>query len=380
MSSTCEGSPLSNPSATGDKSRADLDQPHLELQTLDSGIAVHNRISGAIGFLPRAEEPDDAPAQNNPEEPLVGEQAIGGLERAGLFNRVRYPFSVPVLFSKSARYVAQTCRFGARTVELQCPIPEIRDAINATLGPLIDGVSKGSVGQDAISLQFHGDGYGVFVNGRPIFGQCEFGLARHYIMRELATSLAGRKDVSATFHAGAVGTRNKAFIFSADSGSGKSTLTAALSANGFVYHCDDQVALVGKEGHISSFPTRISLKQGSWAVSEMNAYDIDAIEPTFIGDGYVKLVLPETRGDPDIRPEIAAFVFPAYSAEASFELRRISGLEAMQRLITSGARLSGRYPTIRPLAQTLAKVPAYTLSYNNTVQAMDAVSGLLARS
>ncbi len=310
---------------------------------------------------------------------MIGEQALSGLQRAGLFNRIRYPFKVPVQFSKSTDHVSQICRFGSRTVQVQCPAPEVLDAIKVTLGPLLDDTSDKRDTDDVISLQFHGDGFGVFVNGRPIFGQCEFALARHYVMREIGISLAGRQHVSAAFHAGSAGTRDKAFVFAADSGSGKSTLTAALSANGFVYHSDDQVALFGQESRISSFPTRIGLKQGSWTVAEMGAYDIDNIEPTFVGDGYIKLVLPQIVGDPEIRPEIAAFVFPAFSADGPFEITRISGLEAMQRLVSSGGRLIGRYPTIRPLAQTLAKVPAYTLSYSNTVQAMDAVSDLLAR-
>ncbi|MEM9280152.1 MAG: hypothetical protein AAGA76_16440 [Pseudomonadota bacterium] len=376
---TGEGTLVLHRSTPIHKAHADFDQPHLELQALDAGIAVHNRISGAIGFLPGTNESTDAAFDGETRVSTIGDQALDDLERAGLFNRIRHPFPLPVTFAKSHRYVSQVYQFGARTVELQCPIPEILEALQATLGPLLKQPSVEQDG-DVISLQFHGDGFGVFANGKPVFGQCDFAYARHFVMREIAISLAGRKEVSATFHAGAAGTSDRAFIFAADSGSGKSTLTAALCANGFVYHNDDQVALVGGEGRISSFPTRIGLKQGSWSVVEMDAYNIDAIEPTFLGEGYAKLVLPEIVGEPEIRPEIAAFVFPAFSTDGPFELTRISGLEAMQRLITCGARLAGRYPTIRPLAQTMAKVPAYALGYSNTVQAMDAVSDLLARS
>ena len=355
---------------------AALDQPHLEFHALDVGIAAHNRISRAICFLPSSGDPTESTHQPAPE---LDDQIIDGLERAGLFNRIGYPFPFPVSYFKSARHVSQMCRLGDRMVELQCPEPMILDAIKMMLGPMLDDAPKRRETDDVIALQYHGDGFGVFVNQRPIFGQSEFAVARHLVMREIAISLAGRHRVSAAFHAGSAGTRNKAIVFAADSGSGKSTLTAALSANGYVYHCDDQVVLVGQEGRISSYPTRIGLKQGSWSVAELAPYDVEAIEPTFVGDGYVKLLQPPRIGDPAIQPKIAAFVFPAFSAEGQFEMTRLSGMEAMQRLISSGSRLIGRYPTIRPLAQTLARVPAYALSYSNTVQAMDAVSDILEK-
>ena len=196
-------------------------------------------------------------------------------------------------------------------------------------------------------------------------------------MREIAASLAGRQNVSATFHAGAIGTRSKAVVFPAGSGSGKSTLTASMAARGFVYYCDDQCALVGTKGRISAFPTKIGLKSGSWEVADLEDYRINEIEPTFAGDGYIKQVTPRVIADPADRPEIAAFVFPAYSEDAEFALVEISKLDALQRLFNSGARLAGRYPTIRPLAGALEKTPAYHLTYNNTVQAMDAVARLL---
>jgi hypothetical protein len=330
--------------------------------------------------LPRSFDPADKSGAGVPDDAMFSDQTMVGLEGAGLFKRVRLPFPVPVKYSKSSDHVSSLCRFGDRAVQLQCPEQEILDAIRASLGPLLDAgpVNQGTTG-DVVALQYHGDGFGVFVNARPVFGQCEFPLARHFVMREIAISLAGRAQVSAVFHAGAAGTREKTFVFAADSGSGKSTLTAALAANGFVYYSDDQVALVGEEGRIAAFPTRIGLKSGSWAVPELSSYGVESLAPAFVGDGYIKPLLPERVGDPGNKPQIAAFVFPAYSAQARFELTELSSLEAMQRLIASGSRLTGRYPTILPLVQTLARVPAYALTYNNTLQAMDAVSGLLAK-
>ncbi|MEM6462347.1 MAG: hypothetical protein AAF724_10560 [Pseudomonadota bacterium] len=348
-----------------------LDQAHLEIEQLGNGLAAHNRISGAVCFLPH--HTVGGPKQTtNLFDSLLSED----LAAAGLFIKSRHVHPVPVSFSKSSRFVSLFCSRGERTAILECPNDEILDIFKFMLGKRITCEREPEGYADRISLQYHGDGFGVFVNSTPVFGQCEFPMARHVVMREIATSLAGRHRVSATFHAGAVGTNEKALVFAAPSGSGKSTLTAAAAVSGFTYLSDDQCAFV--DGLISPFPTRIGLKAGSWDVADLHSYDLDSIEPSFVGDGYTKAVTPPVAADSSDLFRVAAFVFPAFDKIGSYSLVEVTKMEALQRLFDSGARLTGRYPTFRPLAETLAEVPAYSLTYNNTLQAIEAVADLLA--
>ncbi|MCP4318819.1 MAG: hypothetical protein GY789_23200 [Hyphomicrobiales bacterium] len=311
-------------------------------------------------------------------EAIFNDQALGSLKDAGLFKKIRNPFPVPVGFSNVSEHVSLVCTFGHRMALLQCPDTDTLDIFKSILGPYLVGGNEVLPTSDIVALQYHGDGYGVFVNSKPVFGQCDFPLARHFVLREIAISLAGRQQTSAIFHAGVVGTHEKVVVLAANSGSGKSTLTATLAAQGYIYHGDDLCCLVGNNCGVAPFPTRIGLKTGSWSLPDLKSFGIGDIKRTFVGDGHIKQVMPKSVADPSDTAKIAAFVFPAYSNDSEFKLTGLSKLDALQRLFSSGTRLTGRYPTIRPLTETLETVPAYELTYNQTYPAMNAIAELLA--
>ena len=224
-----------------------------------------------------------------------------------------------------------------------------------------------------VDVLAEGGGCTVFRDRAPRWGRGDVFVSRHLALREVLVALAGPRRVGAVLHAACVARGGRALVLAGDSGSGKSTLALGLAGAGWASVADDLTAL-DRRGRVLPFPTRISLKPGSWPLVAPSVLD-EAVEGR-LGGGRTRYLDPPARaGQGALTP--AALVFPRYVPGAEPAVEPLSPEEALVRLVDSGTRLAGLPETAAPLARFLRAVPAVALTHGGGTAAREACAALL---
>jgi hypothetical protein len=175
----------------------------------------------------------------------------------------------------------------------------------------------------------------------------------------------------AMMHGGGIARGGAAFAVPGACGSGKTTLIAYLIANNrFTYFADDLIALA-TDGHLVPWPMPLGPKQGSWKLlSEWYPHLPSAPNyRTQLGEAR-QIFPPADVWDTEPLP-LRGFIFPRYVAGATPELKRLTSLEALQRLLTDRIWLG--YPMtedrVSAFLGRLEDMPAYSLVHGNVVEA-----------
>lgn len=163
-------------------------------------------------------------------------------------------------------------------------------------------------------------------------------------------------------HAAAVAIDGRAIMIPADSGSGKSSFTAWLVANGFGY-LSDELVLIDADAKLTGIARPIQIK----------AHGIAAIEPLLtVGDekilsgGFANAVTVKLLGGgfAEPSPELAAFVFPKYTADSGFSFKQLSSADAGMRLMANhvnARNLEGH--GFKRMMELIRNTPCYALDY-----------------
>jgi hypothetical protein len=171
----------------------------------------------------------------------------------------------------------------------------------------------------------------------------------------------------ALIHGGAVARRGVGIGLPAASGSGKSTLIAYLIKNGFEYLSDDLLPITAPEGLVLPWPLPFSVKSGSWDAL-FPLYPELAISPVFSTKGDTARLLTPPLAAWDQEPVALRYlVFPRYDASAAAELRALSPLSVLERLLRDNVWIG------HPLSKTrveafllwLRSIPAFALIYRD---------------
>jgi hypothetical protein len=181
----------------------------------------------------------------------------------------------------------------------------------------------------------------------------------------------------ALFHASAVARDNSALLFPAPSGGGKSTLVTSLLQDRYDYLSDDLVGVSMGDLLVWPFPLGISLKNGSRALVEV-PHGFEAVEAATTARRDLVLAPPSDawmRSPAHLR----AVVFPRYVAGAEPTFEKLTGIDALTRLLADRIHL-GHPLTARRISRFLhwvEQTPFYALVYSELASAKALIKGLL---
>jgi hypothetical protein len=181
----------------------------------------------------------------------------------------------------------------------------------------------------------------------------------------------------ALFHASAVARDDFALLFPAPSGSGKSTLVTSLLQDRYDYLSDDLVGVSMGDLRVWPFPLGINLKHGSRALVEIPR-GFDSVESTATARRNIVLAPPSDAWKRPPAP-LRAVVFPLYVADAEPTLEKLTGIDALTRLLADRIHL-GHPLTARRISRFLRwveRTPFYALVYSDLASAKALIEGLL---
>ncbi|MFV2092509.1 MAG: hypothetical protein ACC634_05450, partial [Hyphomicrobiales bacterium] len=190
-------------------------------------------------------------------------------QSAGLNEPRALPFHAPVACRKLRRPHSQVFSLAARQVLMRCENPLISAQINDLLGDYRCEIPTKPT--DTIDVLASAQGWGVFVNQTPMWGECSEDFARYLCIRAILEQLCDPTRIGALLHAGAVVKDGRALIIAGPSGAGKSTLALELALGGCALAADDHVALHRDGSNMIAFPGKSSIKKGAWALKPIKA-------------------------------------------------------------------------------------------------------------
>lgn len=345
----------------------------VDLYRLGAGTLLHARASGALVLAgdkalaaARAAQTAQAAGRPPPEE---GAAVLTEWERAGLFQDARAPFPDPVAWREPAAAPLELA-LGPRRVVLRCEGDTLAADLATVLAPLRShGRGPAAARVDVLSER---DGYGVFRDRVACWGRAEVLIARYLALREVVVALHGPRRVGAVLHAASVARDGRALVLAGPSGAGKSTLAMGLLGEGWAPVADDLTAL-DRRGRVLPFPTRLSLKAGSWPLAPQAA--LAAAPERAIGGGHIRYLDAPGAVPGAVAP--AALVFPRYVDGAAVTVEPLSPEEALVRLVDTGSRLAGLPETAAPLVRFLRATPSVALTHGGGAAARAACAALL---
>lgn len=199
----------------------------------------------------------------------------------------------------------------------------------------------------------------------------------------LNLAIALRAHTFLQIHAGCLEKNGRAIIMPAASGSGKSTLCAYLLAAGWRLFSDEFAVIVPETGNVVPVPRGISLKNASIALAKAIHPDPE-FSPVVSGTpkGSVS-VLRAPRQSVDRAHETCppgAIVFPKWSADAGLQIAPLSRAEALESIIRNSINYSALDELgFNAMTRLIEEVPAFRLTYSDSIQAIDWFEDLSSR-
>lgn len=209
---------------------------------------------------------------------------------------------------------------------------------------------------------------------QPIQAYEDFAIALSHCIQYFLAISAGDNSHFLTLHAGAMGL-DKALLFCGVSGAGKSTLCAHLSSMGWQYFGDDIVGLKVSEknlGQIVPLPFAASVKEGNWHLLSKKFPQLDELEALNYGEKVAKfLPLPYSDHSSNETTLLNAIIFPEYSEGSATQVEKISVIDALHHLVTSGISLHPEInkDEVKSFLELMCQTPTYKLKYSNIDEA-----------
>jgi hypothetical protein len=209
----------------------------------------------------------------------------------------------------------------------------------------------------------------LMVDGRMAARHVNPGEFKAAVLSELLSALHPGREWIALLHAAVVGLsdgREGCLVLSAGGGSGKTTLAAALAKSGFLYMSDDTTALDRDQVRVAALPLGLSIKPGGRAALVglyPEIHDLIDNDPAGLENRY--LPPPATEGSRPARLPARALIFPGYWPGAAAEVRHLSGMEALERLVASGVWISPQPGDVTRVIDWIKRTPAMEMTYGD---------------
>jgi hypothetical protein len=242
-------------------------------------------------------------------------------------------------------------------------IPAGETAVHLDLAPTVDGAM--------LALR---------ENGRERLRTDSVGEAAGAVLQAMLEATHPRTAWLCLIHGAAVAGDGGAILLPGRSGSGKSTLSASLTARGFDHLSDDMIPLAAPDGAVMRWPIPISVKAGAWPTLTP-LFPALADAPIHHSEGKtVKFLTGLSRTWHDTPVPSRTMIFPTFAPGAAGNLRRLTPMESLERLMSDNVWL-GRpipVPTLTAFLRWVERIPAYAVSYASLDEAWALVDRALA--
>lgn len=295
-------------------------------------------------------------------------------KHAGLFNKKPVVSLQEARIHQNEQSVEMLFGAGRHNVLVRCDDVALARDIGRIVAPL--RIKKETCEPHLVEIVSSREEYTVVSGGIVVSDRNDLAVARHCVLSEILTVLHGRGTITAILHAASIAKEGKGIILAGDSGSGKSTLAHALAQSGWGLVADDLTAL-DRNALIRAFPTRISLKPGSW--QRLPAEDLRRATVGNLGDMDVRYVDPDEAMTFGTEIQAIGICFPRWDPASNMSVEKISPELALTRLIRCGGRVAGTDNSIEPLARLVRQTPAYEITYPDTASALNFCASIAAQ-
>jgi len=227
--------------------------------------------------------------------------------------------------------------------------------------------------EDAVRIHAARSAGGIVVRygGDVIVAGANLAVARRAVLQAALLAMTGKDAVAAILHASAVTVGGRALLLGGATGSGKTTLLLALLASGAHYIADDFTPLRQESAAVSAFPVAVSVKSGSWELARGHFPTIGAAPEFALGPRRVRyLDVSRHRQGGAENIAVGSILFPRFQPGAMTRLTSLEADEALRLLMQSGSAPVGARPSMRALVELAGSVPAYSLAYSDTGEAV----------
>ncbi|MBU1743077.1 MAG: hypothetical protein KKC37_16190, partial [Proteobacteria bacterium] len=281
------------------------------------------------------------------------------------------PKPAPFVPAEAPRTVRVYCLLD-RTIRLRFGSAELK----ALVDPLLAHARVADDEPPDVTLDLHhgADEYVLLADGRLAARRDQPWEFKAAVLTEILSAVHPGQEWIAHFHAAVVGLsggRKGCIVLSAGGGSGKTTLAAALARVGFPYMSDDTTALDRAQSRVAAAPFALSVKAGGREALAGHYPGIHDL-PIFTEYGaQVRYLAPPPSGDrPPARLPARLIIFPGYSPGAPASIHRLSGLEALERLVRSGAWISPEPEDVIRVIDWIRRTPAFEMTFDSLDQAV----------
>ena len=178
-------------------------------------------------------------------------------------------------------------------------------------------------------------------------------------------------DWLGTFHASTISNDKEAVMLLGESGKGKSTLSAILMNNGYNLIADDFTPVFAKTQSIYTYPSAISIKEGSFKVIENyidNFNDTETVD-SHTTKGKIKYITPLNKEGLNNVP-CHKMVLVNYQKNAPTTIEK-APIESVLETLIPDSWLSPKPENAKLFLNWLEKITFYKLTYSNNNEVID---------
>jgi len=230
-----------------------------------------------------------------------------------------------------------------------------------------------------VSARREKNGWAIAINGHQLLAALEeeqLGLGYLHATRTLLYA-ESRYDVA--FHAAMVADDTCGLLLCAPREAGKSTLAAYMVSLGLNFVTDEPALLDLDTGCVSSLCLPASLKEPSWTILRDGWPNLEESPIHRRSDGTrIRLVHPPRAKFSAGARQLSHILFPQYRPGATALARRLSPLEALNRLNRGGMILTHQLPLNKfdAFLKMACALPAYALEYASLSEAASLIGAL----
>ena len=183
------------------------------------------------------------------------------------------------------------------------------------------------------------------------------------------------------FHAGVVGEGERCILLPAAAGSGKSSLTGALTHRGFRYFSDEVALVAPNTFWVSPMPLALCVKETGWDLMARYYPEVSTLPNHQRFDGkIVRYLAPPASVTHQASAPVSHIIFPRYSKGGATEIRPVSRVETLRRLMEECLALRHQLSQddVAKLVQWIAGIDCYELVFSSLEQAAELVAEVVA--